>query len=226
MKKEIGKLIEDHCEMASVMAKSLAKQKRIFGDDRQELISAAFVGLCEAAHRYDPERGASFKTFASIRIKGAMLDQARTRNGLSRGHYKQLGQENPGTQFLGYEPTSAKGLVSKICAEDALHFDAVGIDDSYYVDLVYRSSLSDPEFRLIKKNTTDYIRNLVARLKSDERKVIEGRYFENRKIDSMPEELSELSKSTISRLHTRALDSLRQLIASEALKCSRMREET
>lgn len=43
----------------------------------EDLIQAGMIGLLEAAKNYDPSRGASFDTYAGIRIRGAMLDEIR-----------------------------------------------------------------------------------------------------------------------------------------------------
>ncbi|MDH5571567.1 MAG: sigma-70 family RNA polymerase sigma factor, partial [Gammaproteobacteria bacterium] len=42
-----------------------------------DLIQVGMLGLLDAAHLYDPSQGASFETYASIRIRGAMLDELR-----------------------------------------------------------------------------------------------------------------------------------------------------
>ncbi len=42
-----------------------------------DLIQAGVVGLLEAARHYDATQGASFETYAGIRIRGAMLDEVR-----------------------------------------------------------------------------------------------------------------------------------------------------
>ncbi len=42
-----------------------------------DLIQAGMIGLLEAGHNYDPSQGASFETYAGIRIRGAMLDEIR-----------------------------------------------------------------------------------------------------------------------------------------------------
>jgi RNA polymerase sigma factor for flagellar operon FliA len=47
------------------------------GVDVDNLESAGILGLVEAAHHYDPERGAQFKTYAYSRIRGAVLDELR-----------------------------------------------------------------------------------------------------------------------------------------------------
>ncbi len=42
-----------------------------------DLLQAGSMGLLEAARNFDADKGASFETFASIRIRGAMLDEVR-----------------------------------------------------------------------------------------------------------------------------------------------------
>lgn len=42
-----------------------------------DLIQAGMIGLIEASRKFDPDQGASFETYAGIRIRGAMLDEIR-----------------------------------------------------------------------------------------------------------------------------------------------------
>lgn len=42
-----------------------------------DLIQAGMIGLIEASKNFDPDQGASFETYAGIRIRGAMLDEIR-----------------------------------------------------------------------------------------------------------------------------------------------------
>jgi len=42
-----------------------------------DLIQAGMIGLLEASQHYDQSRGASFETYAGIRIRGSMLDEIR-----------------------------------------------------------------------------------------------------------------------------------------------------
>lgn len=45
-----------------------------------DLIQAGMIGLLDAARQYDEAQGASFETYASIRVRGAMLDELRRNN--------------------------------------------------------------------------------------------------------------------------------------------------
>jgi len=47
------------------------------GVDIENLESAGVLGLVEAASKFDPERNAQFKTFAYLRVRGAILDELR-----------------------------------------------------------------------------------------------------------------------------------------------------
>lgn len=51
--------------------------------DERDLISAGYLGLVDAARRWDPRRG-PFRRFASTRVLGSMLDQLRKDDPLSR----------------------------------------------------------------------------------------------------------------------------------------------
>lgn len=52
--------------------------------DRDELWNAGALGLVEASRRFDPDAGVPFSRYASIRIRGAIIDSTRTRDWASR----------------------------------------------------------------------------------------------------------------------------------------------
>lgn len=57
--------------------------------DVDDLMQAGMVGLLEASGNFDPDRGASFETYAGIRIRGAMLDDIRKNDWTPRSvHHK------------------------------------------------------------------------------------------------------------------------------------------
>ena len=78
--------------------------------DPQDLVSAATVGLINAADRFDPERGVLFKTFAEQHVRGAIIDELRSYDVLSRSmreKYKRLEREEMSLEHhLGRSPTS------------------------------------------------------------------------------------------------------------------------
>ncbi|MFI4919886.1 MAG: RNA polymerase sigma factor FliA [Legionellales bacterium] len=53
-----------------------------------DLIQAGMIGLLEAARHYDSSKGASFETYAGIRIRGHMLDEVRANDWVPRSVYR------------------------------------------------------------------------------------------------------------------------------------------
>jgi RNA polymerase sigma factor (sigma-70 family) len=69
------------------------------GDD---LESAGMLGLIQAAERFDPSLGFEFSTFAAPRIRGAMLDELRSKDWLSRSARKR-GETSPDFTSINVE---------------------------------------------------------------------------------------------------------------------------
>ena len=76
-------LLEQHADLVKRIAYHLANRlpPSVQVDD---LVQAGMIGLLDAARNYDQGRNASFKTYASIRIRGAMLDEIRKNDWIPR----------------------------------------------------------------------------------------------------------------------------------------------
>lgn len=71
--------------MPLVRRQALTLQVRLPASiELDDLIQAGMMGLLEALGRFDATQGATFSTFASQRIRGAMVDELRTRDWLPR----------------------------------------------------------------------------------------------------------------------------------------------
>jgi len=57
-----------------------------------DLIQSGMIGLLEASKNYDPTQGASFETYAGIRIRGAMLDEIRRSDWTPRSVHRKARQ--------------------------------------------------------------------------------------------------------------------------------------
>ncbi|WP_028082051.1 RNA polymerase sigma factor FliA [Solimonas soli] len=69
-------LVRQHADLVKRIAHHLAARLPS-SVDVDDLIQAGVIGLIEAARHYNGTRGASFETYAGIRIRGAMLDELR-----------------------------------------------------------------------------------------------------------------------------------------------------
>ena len=77
------------------LVKSIALRIRVKLPDfieLDDLTQAGLIGLLNACQSYDPNQGASFQTYASIRIRGAILDELRRNDWLPRSVQTQLGE--------------------------------------------------------------------------------------------------------------------------------------
>lgn len=82
-----AKLLEQHGELVRKIGFHLLGRlpANIQLDD---LLQAGSMGLLEAAKNFSPDKGASFETFASIRIRGAMLDEVRRQDWVPRSVHR------------------------------------------------------------------------------------------------------------------------------------------
>ena len=84
---DTSELIERHTELVQKIAYHLIARlpPSVLVDD---LIQSGMIGLLEAARNFDASKGASFATFAGIRIRGAMLDEMRPGDWVPRSVHK------------------------------------------------------------------------------------------------------------------------------------------
>ena len=77
------KVIEEFLPVIKHLAYKMARgfENDNFVDD---LVSAGIIGLLEVMEKYDPSRGAKLNTFAYLRIRGAMIDELRSRDWFPR----------------------------------------------------------------------------------------------------------------------------------------------
>jgi RNA polymerase sigma factor for flagellar operon FliA len=80
-------LIERHTQLVNKIAHHLLARlpASVIVDD---LVQSGMIGLLEAARNFDSSKGASFETFAGIRIRGAMLDEIRKGDWVPRSVHK------------------------------------------------------------------------------------------------------------------------------------------
>lgn len=99
-----------------------------------DLIQAGMVGLLEAASNFDSKMGASFETFAGIRIRGAMIDEIRRSDWTPRSVHRKY-----------RSVTEAIRKIENETGEDARDADvaeALGISLSEYHQILIDSSSS------------------------------------------------------------------------------------
>ena len=105
----VDSLVQRHIGLVHYLARRL---HRTLADeaDLDELVSAGMLGLLHAAEGFDTGRGLAFSTYAATRIRGAMLDELRRIDPLTRTarervrHVEHIGDQL--AQLLHRRPTS------------------------------------------------------------------------------------------------------------------------
>jgi RNA polymerase sigma factor for flagellar operon FliA len=78
------RLIEKYAPLATSVARRMrVPTGALMG--RDDIESAALIGLIDAVDRYDPDRGVPFEGYAGLRIRGAILDELRGLDDHTRG---------------------------------------------------------------------------------------------------------------------------------------------
>ncbi len=191
--------------------------------EKEELVAMASVGLAEAAQRYDPSGGASFRTFAWYRVQGAILDGLRRASNLPRGVWTQLTVLRATADYL--EAQAARGDVARARAGAATTADklrevraALGAIRTMYMvalDQAPTESLAaevpTPDVQLSRARLRERLTAALDQLPEREAELLHKHYVEGKTLLDAGAELG-LSKSWASRLHARAIDQLRALL--------------
>lgn len=100
--------------------------------DVEDLIQAGMIGLLDASHQFDSSQGASFETYAGIRIRGAMLDEIRRNDWAPRSVHRKAREISSTMQVIEQQ----KGRN----ASDAEVAQAMGLDISEYHQQLHDST--------------------------------------------------------------------------------------
>ncbi len=187
---------------------------------RDELASAGALALVLAARAYDPSTNVPFARYATLRIKGALLDELRSMDWASRGARRRSRELEAATDrlrgALGRTPTRtelAETLGVAVAAVDEARADAerrvLSLDvPGTPVAETLRDAQQTPEEHLLAGERVHWLRAAVTELPERLRVVIAGLYLEDRSIADLAEDLG-VTQSRISQLRTEALGLLR-----------------
>lgn len=109
-----------------------------------DLIQAGLMGLMDAVERYDDEQGAQFETYATQRIRGAMLDELREADWASRNVRKAGRQIENAIHILQQRhmrPPTEQEIADEMGMEVNAYFELLG--DTRGAQLVYYEDLHD-----------------------------------------------------------------------------------
>ena len=192
-----------------------------------DLIQVGMIGLTDALSRFDSGQGVQFETFATQRIRGAMLDELRGTDWMSRGNRKhqrdiegavhrleqRLGrapQESEIAKEMGIPLSEYQDLLNKVRGTQLIYLEDMGGDDGDQ-DFLDRHVADDAASPLAQLNDRRMREALVEAIKNlpEREQFVMSMYYEH---DMNLKEIAAVLKVTESRvcqLHSQSIARLR-----------------
>jgi RNA polymerase sigma factor for flagellar operon FliA len=221
------KIVEKYIPLVKYIASRviLGKSKYVEYDD---LVGYGMVGLMDAMNKFDESKGMKFSTYASIRIKGAMIDEIRRNSPISKGAMDKLNRYNEAIdslqKSLGKEPSNeeiAKALnmslenvgeienyinyISVVSLENIIFSDD---DDISIMGIIEDKNSPSPEKTLEEKEEVEMLSKALGLLNEKDGIVLSLYYYEGLTLKEIGKVL-EVSESRVCQLHSRAIRNLR-----------------
>jgi RNA polymerase sigma factor for flagellar operon FliA len=190
--------------------------------DVDDLMQVGLMGLLRARDSYDATQGASFATYAGIRIKGAMLDELRGRDWLPRSVQEQFSRVAQAVEVLearlGRPPQDAEiagaldmpladyqALAGRLASARMISLDAQQEPEAA------ASAADDPLRQVGDEGFRVALAEGVARLPEKEKLMMSLYYSEGLNLKEIGAVLG-VSESRVSQLHGQALSRLRVVL--------------
>ncbi|MHC4187195.1 MAG: sigma-70 family RNA polymerase sigma factor [Planctomycetota bacterium] len=190
----------------------------------EDLVSAGTIGLVKAARDYDPSHNAEFKTYAYIRIKGAIIDELRSFSLLSTNQNKQINKASRITRKIiektGVPPTDFE-LAQKLGVTlEQLHktFEYARVKQFLSIDnhqpyepslrnLLTSSETVPPDKQMEFSELVDKLTEAIQLLPQKQRQII-ILYYQKCLNMKQVAEVMEITESRVSQLHANAIFNL------------------
>jgi len=212
--------------MASTMPHSI---------DLGDLVQDGVLGLMDAAHRFDEDRGIKFETFAERRVRGAMIDALRRDawpRGVRRVRRELEAARESLRRELGAEPTLSD-LAQRVGADETrLERTIVRIntiestsplanletlDSASLPPVLVPSEPPAPDRVYEQTETRDRMRKAMALLPPRERRIVSLYYFGEATMKQIGQEIG-VNESRVSQLHARAIQRLRKILSVKTVE--------
>jgi len=188
-----------------------------------DLIQAGMLGLIEASKNYDPSQGASFETYAGIRVRGAMLDDVRHSDWSPRSLHRKMRQVREAVHEL--ENTTGRDARDQEVADkleitldeyhaikrDSANAQIFSLDQSEEdpgQQNRLKSTQSDPFETLQSSSFKAGLAKVIASLSEREQMVMSLYYNEELNLKEIGQVL-DISESRVCQIHSQALKNIR-----------------
>ncbi|MCF8156349.1 MAG: RNA polymerase sigma factor FliA [Rhodoferax sp.] len=198
-----------------------------------DLIQVGLIGLADALSRYEASQGVQFETFATQRIRGAMLDELRGNDWMSRGSRKsqkdiestmrrlehQLGRspiESEIAAEMGLTLTDYQSLLSKVRGTQLVYLEDMARnneDDDNFLDRHVADSDADPLNMLRDQRLRESLVAAIKALPEREQYIMSMYYEQDMNLKEIAAVL-DVTESRICQLHSQSIARLRAKMRS------------
>ena len=226
IKPNINELIHDHTNLVKKISWHLHGRVNSIVDI-EDIIQIGMLGLISAAQNYVPQKDASFASYASIRVKGEILDYLRKSSNLDRTTIaiKKNSEKaiNNLRNKLGREPfhnevANELGISTDKYFEWSHAFEASiikSLDDSYddYSNWFVTNELN-PEEQINDVELRNNLKEVLKTLQGKEALIIQLYFVEELNIYEIAE-VMEVSTGRVSQIKTSAIKRIREQLQKE-----------
>ncbi|NOZ53045.1 MAG: RNA polymerase sigma factor FliA [Gammaproteobacteria bacterium] len=184
-----------------------------------DLLQAGMIGLLEASRKYDSQQGASFETYAGIRIRGAMLDELRRNDWAPKSVHRKIrditeaireienrvgrdARDEEVIKVLSISKEEYYKTLQNISSHKVVSWDDLGIDEEAIRNTMIEDK-SGLQEALEKQNFQDKLSEAIASLPEREKMIVALYYDSELNLREIGSVLS-ISESRISQLLSQA----------------------
>jgi RNA polymerase sigma factor for flagellar operon FliA len=226
-------MLKQHSGLVKKMAYQL-KAKLPSCVELDDLVQAGMIGLMDAIQRYEDTHGAQFETYASQRVRGAMLDELRGADWLPRGIRKNMRDIEVAVQQLeqklGRPPTESEiakhmnfsledyyDVLSDCQGHQLIYYEDFQDDDGgeHFLDRYVDDDSSDPVKSLLESDFREALIDSIEHL-PDREKMLMGLYYEQELNLKEIGAIMNVSESRVCQLHSQAVARLRASMRDRA----------
>jgi RNA polymerase sigma factor for flagellar operon FliA len=198
-----------------------------------DLIQVGLIGLADALARYEVSQGVQFETFATQRIRGAMLDELRGNDWMSRGSRKsqkdiestmrklehRLGRspiESEIAAEMGLSLPDYQSLLSKVRGTQLVYLEDMARgneDDDSFLDRHVADSSTDPTNLLRDQRLRESLVAAIKALPEREQYIMSMYYEQDMNLKEIAAVL-DVTESRICQLHSQSIARLRAKMRS------------
>ncbi len=226
--KPINQVVEQHAPLVKRIAYHLMARlpASVQVDD---LMQAGMIGLLEAAQNFDGSKGASFETFAGIRIRGAMIDEVRRGDWAPRSVHKngrmvseainqleaQLGREPKDIEVaekLDISLDEYHHILNDVNASRILGMEDLGVDTDVIVADAPEQHSDTPHTHVSNEKFNDSLIAAIKTLPERDAMVLSLYYNDEMNLKEIGQIL-DVSESRVSQIHGQAMIKLRAKVS-------------